>query len=120
MTRPDAEPPNEAALEAFFRHRVRLVGGHTIKLAPTERGVPDRLVMMPGGRLYLVELKTPDGALSPIQKLWHERMRTRFGIRVHVLHGRAGVLAWLRRVVSLDEPGQPRRRTRRSMEVSEL
>lgn len=96
----------EAQLEALFRKRVRDVGGYTIKLAPTERGVPDRLVIFPKGRMYLVELKTPTGILSPIQMHWHDRMAAR-GVTVHTLYGEDDIRAWLRWV--LDHPSRVHR-----------
>lgn len=86
----------EARLEAFFYRRVRLLGGQCIKLAPTERGIPDRLVMLPGGRKYLVELKAEGGSLSPIQIAWHGRMKA-LGHDVIVLEGRDEIIQWLRR-----------------------
>lgn len=94
-----ADSSLEAGLEAFFRKRVRLVGGYTVKLAPTEKGMPDRLVVMPGGRMYLVELKTATGAVSPAQRVWHDRMAAK-GVHVHVVTGKDGVVHWLRRIVS--------------------
>lgn len=100
----------EANLEAFFRKRVRLVGGYTIKLAPTEAGVPDRLAIFPGGRMYLVELKRDDTDLSPIQRVWHERLRLGYGVKVYTLHGREGILAWLRQVVSATDVASKRGR----------
>ena len=102
----------EANLEGFFRKRVRLLGGYTIKLAPTEAGVPDRLVVFPGGRMYLVELKRSDTDLSPIQKVWHERMATNYNVVVHVLYGQEGVIAWLRRIVATAELASAPRRGR--------
>jgi len=86
----------ESNLETFFRKQVRLAGGHTIKLAPTEAGVPDRLVIFPEDRLFLVELKREDTSLRPIQRVWHERMRAQYHVHVYTLHGRDGILAWLR------------------------
>lgn len=103
---------SEAELEAFFHRRVRLVGGMSVKVAPTEAGVPDRLVLMPGGRMYLVELKTEKGSLAPIQKHWAARAAA-LGTRVVTLHGQEGVLRWLRCVVDsvgpTGRPGRPRR-----------
>ena len=95
MTRPD---PAEARLEAIFRERVRRMGGYTIKLAPTERGIPDRLAVFPKGRMYLVELKTETGSLSPIQMHWHSRMSER-GVHVYTLYGEAQIKAWVAWVV---------------------
>lgn len=101
----------ESSLEAFFRRRVRLAGGYTIKLAPTEAGVPDRLVLMPGGKMYLVELKAHGGQVSTIQRVVHERLR-HYGTYVWVLTGRAEIIDWIRRVVeatarSTRRPGPP-------------
>lgn len=103
----------EAQLEAFFRKRVQLLGGYTIKLAPTEAGIPDRLVVMPGGRLYLVELKTDTGQLRPIQAHWHNTLLERTGVKVHVVRGTEGVVRWLRRITveSTENRGGRRRRT---------
>jgi hypothetical protein len=84
----------ESHLETWFRVSVRRAGGHTFKLAPTEAGVPDRLVVLPGGRLYLVELKREGGSVSPIQSVWHHKIR-RLGGRVIVLAGRSEAARWL-------------------------
>lgn len=90
----------EAQLEAYFVKKVRLAGGYTIKLAPTERGVPDRLVIRPGGYMHLVELKTETGRLSRIQSYWHNHIRSNFGVRVYVLHGRKEIDSWVRRMIN--------------------
>lgn len=115
MSAPKLDRKDEANLEGFFRKRVRLVGGYTIKLAPTERGIPDRMVMFPGGRMFLVELKQPNEDPSPIQQVWHTRMRESYGIQVWVLRGEQDVIRWLRAVVSATDPqtnkhGRPRKR----------
>lgn len=97
----------EASLEGYFRKKVRLVGGRTEKLAPTTKGMPDRLVLLPEGRLYLVELKIDSGRLSPAQVVWHSRA-AELGTEVHVVTGRAGVDAWIREVFASYDP-QPRK-----------
>lgn len=71
------------------------MGGETYKIAPLHAGNPDRLVMLPGGRMFLVELKAEGGALSPIQILWHERA-AQLGTTVVVLTGTREVDEWLR------------------------
>lgn len=96
----------EASLEAHFNRSVRLhLGGRAVKLAPTEKGLPDRLVLLPGGRIYLVELKTTSGHTSAAQDLWHERS-AQLGTRVQVLVGRAGIDQWIRASAVL--PGERR------------
>ena len=94
----------EAKLEEFFRKRVKLLGGFTVKLAPMEAGVPDRLVIFPGGRFFLVELKTETGTLRPIQKIWHERMLGGWQVRVWTLYGEDDIRRWLRAIVSHGDP----------------
>ena len=94
----------EETVESFLVKRVRLLGGQTIKLAPMEKGIPDRLVMLPGGFLALVELKAPDGVLSPKQKHWHAKALENQGIRVYVLSSKGEVLVWLRAVIDAMGP----------------
>ena len=85
----------EAQLERVFRSRVRMVlGGMVIKMAPTTVGVPDRLVLLPGGGLILVELKTEKGKLSDAQREWHLRAR-RLGTKVVVLRGLEQIQTWV-------------------------
>lgn len=96
----------ESGLEEFFRTRVRAAGGQLVKLIPVHRGMPDRLVLWPNGRAYLVELKTPTGQLSPIQRHVHARLAAG-GHPVAVLWGRGEVLAWLRaRAAEEDGPAR--------------
>lgn len=85
----------ESTVERMLRTRIQSIGGFTIKLAPTERGVPDRLVIMPGGAMHLVELKTTAGRLSPIQSHWHGKVRD-IGVEVYTLYGPNEVAQWVR------------------------
>ena len=85
----------ESHVEAKFREAVRRLGGITSKIVPVEKGIPDRLVLLPGGRIQLVELKADDGRLSPAQKLWHRRASER-GTDVEVVIGSTGVDRWER------------------------
>lgn len=85
---------SEKSDEAWFRNAVKEAGGWTVKFAPLLRGTPDRIVLMPGGRIFLVELKKLGGELSPIQRYWHRRA-ARYGTEVVVLHGRKEMKAWL-------------------------
>lgn len=94
----------ESALEGEFRRLVAGIGGLILKLAPTERGIPDRLVILPGGRMFLVELKVQNRKPSPIQRVMHERMLRR-GITVHVLNGSEDVRAWVREQADLSWQG---------------
>ena len=62
----------ESAIEKYLREQVKLRGGRAIKLDPTgNKGIPDRLVVLPGGHCSFVELKRPvGGRLAPAQTRW--------------------------------------------------
>ena len=48
--------------------------------------MPDRLVLLPGGRVIFVEVKAPGMRPRPLQLRVHELLR-RLGFVVHVLDG---------------------------------
>jgi hypothetical protein len=52
--------------------------------AVSRRGFPDLMLIFPGGRVVLVELKTSRGVLSALQKRTIERLR-RQGAEVEVI-----------------------------------
>ena len=55
----------EANLERSFCNRLRKAGCLVYKfVSPGNDGVPDRIVITPGGRVIFVELKTERGKLS--------------------------------------------------------
>ena len=57
----------EAALEQRCCKYAKKVGCWALKLWPTVTGLPDRLVLMPGGRVWFVEFKAPQGRISKRQ-----------------------------------------------------
>jgi hypothetical protein len=60
--------PSEKFLEDKLRKAIKRKGGLALKFtSPGTVGVPDRLIIMPGDKLYLVEMKCPEGQISPIQ-----------------------------------------------------
>jgi hypothetical protein len=64
----------EKEIERKLRQAVEAQGGRCLKwVCPGWSGVPDRIVLLPGGRIYFVELKRPkDGKLSALQRKWRE------------------------------------------------
>ena len=76
---------SEKALEAELRERCKALGWMCIKLTSQyQRGLPDRLILMPGGRVCFVELKTTGRKPTALQKVTHERLRA-LGYRVEVV-----------------------------------
>lgn len=59
----------EKKLESLLYQKVRAMGGWAIKLWPvTVVGLPDRMVLLPGGRVSFVELKDTGKQPTPKQK----------------------------------------------------
>ena len=68
----------ESQIETQLVRGVRALGGRAYKfVSPGNTGVPDRLVVLPGGRIIFVELKTDTGKLSPMQIRQIDFLRSR-------------------------------------------
>lgn len=75
----------EKTLEQKFVTEVKRVGGLALKfVSPGFDGVPDRLVLLPGGKLGFVEVKAPGKRPRPLQLARHRLLR-RLGFNVYVL-----------------------------------
>jgi hypothetical protein len=75
----------ERDIERHLVERVKALGGMCIKFtSPGRRGVPDRIVLLPNGCLWFVELKRPGGVVEAHQAREHARM-LKLGQRVLVL-----------------------------------
>ncbi|MDO4306948.1 MAG: VRR-NUC domain-containing protein [Eubacteriales bacterium] len=75
----------EKTIEQKFREAVRAVGGVAVKFtSPGLDGMPDRLALLPGGRMAFVEVKAPGKKPRPLQLARH-RMLRQLGFRVYVL-----------------------------------
>ena len=65
----------EKTIEAKLVKRVESVGGKCWKFtSPGTAGVPDRIVLLPGGRIVFVELKDTGKKLSPVQQARHQQL----------------------------------------------
>jgi hypothetical protein len=76
---------SEKFFEKKLRETVARLGGLAIKLlSPSFTGLPDRMVLMPGGRIWFVELKSTGKKQSPRQKAVAEIL-WRLGFSVWVI-----------------------------------
>jgi hypothetical protein len=81
----------EKQVERYLHDKITQLGGTTYKWAsPSHRGVPDRLCVLPGGRIYMVEVKTEAGRPSRLQLSVHKKLRT-LGCDARILYGTKGV-----------------------------
>lgn len=87
----------ERRVEQVLGTEVKSRGGWAIKLLPSVSGLPDRMVLLPGGRLIFVELKSPTGTVAPHQTVIHNRLRA-LGFEVLVLSSTDAVKEWAKRL----------------------
>ena len=77
----------EKNIETRLVAEVRRRGGLAPKfVSPGLDGVPDRLILLPGGKIVFAELKAPGGTLRPLQSL-RKRQLEKLGFRVFVIDG---------------------------------
>ena len=75
----------EKNIEQKLVKAVKSAGGIAPKLTcPGFDGMPDRLVLMPEGRIGFVEVKAPGKEPRPLQVRRHEMLRS-LGFKVYVL-----------------------------------
>lgn len=75
----------EKDIERKLTEAVRKKGGVALKfISPSLDGMPDRLVLLPHGKLGFVELKAPGKEPRPLQLARHEALR-RLGFAVFVV-----------------------------------
>ena len=67
----------EKEIERKLTAMVKRHGGRCLKwVCPGWSGVPDRIILLPGGRVYFVETKRPHGGrLSALQIRWKKWLR---------------------------------------------
>ena len=66
----------ESEIEQYLVWHVEMAGGLAYKFAsPNQRGVADRIVCLPDGSTWFVELKAPRGRLSELQKMFAAEMK---------------------------------------------
>lgn len=90
--------PLEKEIERKLRDMVQWAGGFCLKwVCPGWTGVPDRIVLLPGGRVVFVELKRPAGGrMSKMQVWWMKKLRE-LGFRHYVIYNREDLAAFKER-----------------------
>ena len=70
----------EKQVEEKLRQAIKTMGGIAYKfISPGNIGVPDRIILLPGGRVWFVELKTDAGRLTPNQERQIQRIQSAGG-----------------------------------------
>ena len=75
----------EKTIEKKLTLAAKNMGGIALKfISPGLDGMPDRIVLLPGGRMGFVEVKVPGKVPRPLQEARH-RMLQRLGFKVYLL-----------------------------------
>ena len=66
----------EKSVERYLVRKVEAVGGRCLKwTSPGTTGLPDRIVLLPGGRIMFVELKRPKNSrVAALQDYWQRTL----------------------------------------------
>ena len=85
----------EKEIESKLVKMVKQSGGLCLKfVSPGWAGVPDRIVLLPGGRAVFVELKRPKGGVvSPRQEWWSKKL-TSLGFVYYIIWNNVHLLAF--------------------------
>ena len=77
----------EKTVEAKLVKAIKSMGGLAPKfVSPGLDGVPDRLVLLPGGKIAFIELKAPGETLRPLQ-VRRKRQLEGLGFLVYCIDG---------------------------------
>lgn len=89
---------DERDVEGYLGQRVKEIGGLCLKLdSGSKKGIQDRLLLLPGGRVVFVELKRPGGRVSVLQKVRQKQIE-RLGFQTCVVWDKAAVDALLNNI----------------------
>lgn len=76
----------EKAIETKLVRAIVKLGGWIVKMTcQGTNGMPDRIIFMPGGKIWLVECKRPKGTPDEVQKYVHRKLQS-YGIPVYVVY----------------------------------
>lgn len=82
---------SEKNLERYLSRTLQAFGGWSLKLLSVHvTGLPDRVCLLPGGKVVFVELKTTGKKPTKIQLKIHEKLRG-LGFRVEVVDSTAKI-----------------------------
>jgi Holliday junction resolvase len=81
----------ESRLEHRLKREIKERGGKALKFtSPGEAGMPDRIVLLPGGRAVFVEMKAPSKAPRSLQRKRAEELKA-MGFSVYCLDSVAAI-----------------------------
>jgi len=90
----------ESKIERRLKQEVEKRGGRAWKfVSPGMAGVPDRLILLPGGKVIFVELKAPGEQLRPLQEKRAKELRE-LGFTVYKIDSISEIKSFIAEVFS--------------------
>ncbi len=81
----------EKEVEKYLKREVEKMDAYVYKfISPGNNGVPDRIVLLPRGKIIFVEMKRPGGKTTALQDKQIARIRSK-GFDVRVIHSKEEV-----------------------------
>lgn len=88
----------EKEIESWLNKQVGKMGGLAYKfISPENPGVPDRIYILPNGKVWFVELKQKFGKTARIQK-WQRDRLLGMGCNYRLVRGREDAEAFVRQL----------------------
>lgn len=88
----------EKEIEKKLSVSIKYMGGMALKfVSPGMAGVPDRLVLLPSGRIYFLELKRYGEKMRPLQ-LKRKQQLEKLGFKVFCIDSASGLEGFLQEV----------------------
>lgn len=82
---------SESQIENYLKREIEKLGGLCLKfVSPGNKGVPDRIIILPNGQIIFAELKTEKGKLSALQVKMQETLN-KLNCRALVLNSKPSV-----------------------------
>lgn len=89
---------NEKLIERKLRESVKKLGGLALKFSsPYHRGMPDRIILMPGNRIAFAELKTTGKKPTELQKKAIAELQA-MGFKAEVIDSQDGLNKFLEKI----------------------
>lgn len=90
----------EKEVEKYLVREIKKLGGISFKfISPSNAGVPDRILILPTGKVVFAELKTDKGKLTKLQESQIRKI-SGLGAEVKVLYGIEGVKKFINEIQS--------------------
>ena len=86
---------SEKAIERYCVDAAKKSGGVALKFSsPSTRGVPDRMIIKPGGKIGFLELKSTGKKPTKLQQHWLDRLND-LGFKAEVADSKSKVKSFI-------------------------